>query len=75
MCLAIPARVVSVDAQAQTALVDLDGVRKTVSIALVPEAAVGDYVVIHVGHALGLIDAAEAERTLALFGELAGAQR
>jgi len=75
MCLAIPARVVSVDAQAQTALVDLDGVRKTVSIALVPEAAVGDYVVIHVGHALGLIDAAEAERTLALFGELAGARR
>ena len=75
MCLAIPARVVSVDAQAQTALVDLDGVRKTVSIALVPEAAVGDYVVIHVGHALGVIDAAEAERTLALFGELAGAQR
>ena len=75
MCLAIPARVVAIDATRQTAVVDLDGVRKTVSVALVPEAVVGDYVVIHVGHALGLIDAAEAERTLALFGELAGMQR
>lgn len=75
MCLAIPARVVSIDAPQQTAVVDLDGVRKTVSVALVPEAAIGDYVVIHVGHALGVIDADEAQRTLALFGELAGAQR
>ena len=75
MCLAIPARVVSIDAAAQSAVVDLDGVRKTVSIALVPEATVGDYVVIHVGHALGIVDADEAERTLALFGELSGAQR
>jgi hydrogenase expression/formation protein HypC len=72
MCLAIPARVISIDEPRQTAVVDLDGVRKTVSIALVPEAAVGDYVVIHVGHALGLIDADEAERTLAQFGELVG---
>jgi hydrogenase expression/formation protein HypC len=70
MCLAIPARVVAIDAAAQTATVDLDGVRKTVSVALVPEVAVGDYVVVHVGHALGIVDAEEAERTLALFGEL-----
>ena len=69
MCLAIPARVVELRS-AETALVDLGGVRKEVSIALVPEAAVGDYVIVHVGHAIGLIDAEEAERTLALFGEL-----
>lgn len=73
MCLAIPARVDSIDAAAQTAAVDLDGVRKTVSIALVPEVRVGDYVVVHVGHALGLVDADEAQRTLALFGELKAA--
>lgn len=71
MCLAIPARVVAIDAAAQTATVDLDGVRKAVSVALVPEVAIGDYVVVHVGHALGVVDAEEAERTLALFGELA----
>ena len=75
MCLAIPARVVAIDAVAQTAIVDLDGVRKTVSVALVPEAAAGDYVVVHVGHALGIVDPEEARRTLALFGELAGSAR
>ena len=52
-------------------MVDLAGVRKTVSLALVPEAQVGDYVIVHVGHAIGLLDADEAERTLALFAELA----
>jgi len=40
----------------------------------VPEAVVGDYVIVHVGHAIGQIDPDEAERTLALFGELAAAQ-
>ena len=71
MCLAIPARVVELDAEAQSAVVDLAGVRKTVSIELVPEARVGDHVIVHVGHAIGLIDEEEALRTLALFGELA----
>lgn len=73
MCLAIPARLVSFDGE-QLATVDLGGVRKQVSIALVPHAQVGDYVIVHVGHAIGMIDAAEAQRTLALFGELAQAQ-
>jgi len=72
MCLAIPARVVALQG-ADLALVDLGGIRKPVSIALVPEAVVGDYVIVHVGHAIGMIDPAEAERTLALFGELAAA--
>jgi len=53
------------------ALVDLGGIRKEVSIALVPEAVVGDYVIVHVGHAIGRIDPDEAQRTLAMFGELA----
>ena len=72
MCLALPARVLSL-LEGDQALIELGGVRKTISIALVPEAAVGDYVIVHVGHAIGRIDADEAERTLALFAELAAA--
>jgi hydrogenase expression/formation protein HypC len=52
------------------AIVDLGGVRKAISIELVPEAQVDDYVIVHVGHAIGLVDADEAARTLALFAEL-----
>ena len=69
MCLAIPARVVELRS-GDTALVDLGGIRKEISIALVPEAQVGDYVIIHVGYALGLIDPEEAQRTLDMFDEL-----
>lgn len=70
MCLALPARVLAL-LDADQAQVELGGVRKTVSIALVPEARPGDYVIVHVGHAIGLIDPEEAERTLALFAEMA----
>ena len=70
MCLALPARLVQLKS-ADLAIVDLGGVRKSISIALTPDARVGDYVIVHVGHAIGQIDPEEAERTLALFGELA----
>ena len=73
MCLALPALLVSLDGDDQ-ATVDLGGVRKQISVALVPQARVGDYVIVHVGHAIGMIDPEEAARTLALFGELAEAQ-
>ena len=73
MCLAIPARVVE-RLPGQQAVVDLSGVRKQVSIALVDDAQLGDYVIVHVGYAIGKIDPEEAERTLALFAELASAQ-
>lgn len=53
------------------ALVDLGGIRKPISVALLPDAQVGDYVIVHVGHAIGRIDAEEAQRTLALFAEMA----
>jgi hydrogenase expression/formation protein HypC len=69
MCLALPARVVELLDDDQ-AIVDLGGVRKSISLALVPEARVGDHVIVHVGHAIGLLDPEEAERTLALFAEL-----
>lgn len=69
MCLAIPARLVELLPDAQ-AVVNLGGIRKTISIALVEGVQVGDYVVVHVGHAIGQIDPEEAERTLAMFGEV-----
>lgn len=79
MCLALPACVIerlpthAEQPDPDLAVVDLGGVRKTISLALTPEARPGDYVVVHVGHAIGLIDPDEAQRTLALFAELDGA--
>jgi hydrogenase expression/formation protein HypC len=55
------------------AIVDLGGVRKTISIALVPEAQLEDYVIVHVGHAIGMLDPEEARLTLELFAELGAA--
>jgi len=69
MCLAIPALVVK-RLDGDDALIDLGGVRKSVSLALVPDAAEGDYVIVHVGYAISRLDADEAEKTLALFAEL-----
>jgi hydrogenase expression/formation protein HypC len=68
MCLAIPARVVQIEA-GDEALVDLGGVRKRISLALVDGVAVGDYVIVHVGYALTRLDADEAAKTLALMAE------
>lgn len=70
MCLAIPALVVSKQ-QNDNAIVELDGVRKEISMTLTPEAGVGDYVIVHVGYAIGMLDPDEAAQTLQLFGELA----
>jgi len=66
MCLAIPARVVALPAP-ELARIDLGGVQKDVSLALVDDVAVGDYVIVHVGYALTKLDPEEAERTLATF--------
>ena len=66
MCLAIPAKVVELLAGDQ-AIIDLGGVRKDVSLALVEGVVLGDYVIVHVGYALQKVDQAEAEKTLALF--------
>ncbi|MBG6288718.1 MULTISPECIES: HypC/HybG/HupF family hydrogenase formation chaperone [Pseudomonas] len=73
MCLAIPARVVELRDNDQ-ALVDLGGIRKEISLALVNGAQLGDYVIVHVGYALGLIDPEEAQRTLEMFNELGQSQ-
>ena len=73
MCLAIPARVVEL-CDKDEALVDLDGVRKRISLAMVEDVEVGDYVIVHVGFALQKLDVEEAEATLALFREIAAQQ-
>ena len=70
MCLALPARVVEL-LGADEALIDVDGVRKRISLALVDGIAPGDYVVVHVGYALTRLDPAEAARTLALLAGVA----
>jgi len=70
MCLALPARIVE-RLDGDQALVELGGVRKPVSLALVSDAQVGDYVIVHVGFAIGRVDADEAQRTLELFAEMA----
>jgi len=69
MCLALPSLVTEIlpDDQAK---VNLGGASKTVSLALVSDVVVGDYVIVHVGYALTKVDPAEAERTLALFAEM-----
>jgi hydrogenase expression/formation protein HypC len=71
MCLAVPVRVAELLPD-QMARVSLDGVTKTISVALVENVAVGDYVILHVGFALSKIDPAEAERTLDLIRQIAG---
>ncbi len=65
MCLALPARVIELR-DLQQAVVELGGVHKTISLALVDGIEPGDYVIVHVGYALTRLDPAQAEATLAL---------
>ncbi|OYD55791.1 hydrogenase assembly protein HupF [Thauera propionica] len=68
MCLALPARIVEL-LDGDRCRVELGGVRKEISLALIDGAAVGDYVIVHVGYALTKLDPEEAAQTLALFAE------
>ena len=70
MCLAVPAKVVSIDNEL-TATVNLSGVSRKIALDLVPDTKVGDYVIVHVGFAIQRLDEAEAQQTLALLDELA----
>ena len=73
MCLAVPARVISIDDQ--LASVEVQGVRRAASLMLLPEAAVGDYVLVHAGFAMQIVDHEEAERIEALRAEMRGVPR
>lgn len=68
MCLALPARVTELHAD-DMATVSLEGVKKRISMALVEDVAVGDYVLVHVGYALHKVSPEEAERTLKLMAD------
>ncbi|MBD9358084.1 HypC/HybG/HupF family hydrogenase formation chaperone [Methylomonas albis] len=69
MCLALPAQITDIDFSSQMATAAVDGVKVEVSLALVDDVKVGDYVLVHVGYALNKIDEEEALKTLALFAE------
>jgi len=69
MCLAIPARVEQ-SIGTDSAIVNLGGVRKEISLALIGGVAVGDYVIVHAGYALQKLDEEEALKTLAMFAEM-----
>ena len=74
MCLAVPGKIVGVLDGDDTALrrgtVDFAGVRKEISLAFTPEAAVGEYVLVHVGFAISVIDEAEARRVFDYLREM-----
>lgn len=69
MCLALPAEVITILAD-QRAVVNVGGVTKEISTALLDQIAVGDFVIIHVGYALTLLNETEAKKTLQLFSEM-----
>lgn len=74
MCLAIPAEVTKLLPD-DMAVVSIDGVSKEISVALIENLAVGDYVIIHVGYALTKINPEEAQRTLELLREIGAESR
>ena len=69
MCLAVPARIV--EREDMVATVDVGGVQRQVSMLLLPEAQIGDYVLIHAGFAMQQIDEEEAKLTWSLLQEMA----
>lgn len=69
MCLALPSMVAEL-LDDEIALVELGGVTKEVSLALVDDVSVGDYVIVHVGYALSKVNAEEAVKTLSMFTDM-----
>jgi len=69
VCLAIPARII--DINEKMARVDVGGVTRQASVVLLPEASLGDYVLMHAGFAISMVDESEALETIRLFAELA----
>lgn len=73
MCLAVPGRIISIgnsESLARTGRVNFGGIVKEVSLACVPEAKVGDYVIVHVGFAISRVDEKEAERVFEYLREM-----
>jgi hydrogenase expression/formation protein HypC len=74
MCLAIPGKLIGIDEASQPRMgtADFGGIQKLVCLELVPDARVGEYVIVHVGFAISKLDEEEAIRTLKLFEEMEG---
>ena len=70
MCLAIPVAIRKIEGT--NAMVEIGGVMRTISLALTPEAKAGNYVLVHAGYAIGIVDEEEAQETLKLFEEMSG---
>jgi hydrogenase expression/formation protein HypC len=72
MCLAVPGRIVDVRDERGTrmATIDFDGIRKDICLAYLPDMAVGEYAIVHVGFAISRVDEASALETLAMFRDL-----
>ncbi|WP_338031289.1 HypC/HybG/HupF family hydrogenase formation chaperone [Candidatus Terasakiella magnetica] len=69
----MPSKVVEI-LEGDMAVIELGGVKKTISLGLVEDVSAGDYVIVHVGYALSKVDEDEALKTLALFEEMTKAQ-
>ena len=74
MCLAVPVRVAAL-LENQWAEIEVGGIHNRISTALLDDVAVGDYVIVHAGFAIARLDVEEAEKTLALFAEIAAQLR
>ncbi len=76
MCLAIPGKVLETEQEGESRLgrVEFGGITRKVSLDLVPEAGVGDYVIVHVGFAISKLDEQEAQRTLELLEQMGALQ-
>ena len=72
MCLAVPMKVSEISPN-ETAVVESDGVSMEISLKLVGEVNIGDYVIVHTGFALEVLDPEEAKKTLDVFREIAEA--
>jgi len=72
MCLAIPGKVVEMNASVSPMMgkVSFGGIKKEVCLELVPEVRIGDYVIVHVGFALNILDEDEAQETLKLIDQM-----
>ncbi len=74
MCLSIPGKLIEIVAELDETFrigkVDFDGIKKEVNLAMVPEAKVGDYVLVHVGTAISVVDEKEAKETFELIKRL-----
>jgi len=66
MCLGVPGKIIKIDKETQMAEVDFEGTTRSAGLHMVPEAKVGDYVIIHAGFAIRLLDEEEAKETLKL---------